>query len=270
MEETRAEQRPERLTEPGASEPREFDASNYGASLRALGEAGRPELREPVESTRVGAEDLVGRPRNEVEPHRYIAPGEEIQRRLEEHRSTAAADEFREWVPQINPKYSEFPSYRPEAIPWTNNCGDCSRRFADAYQGLDVHAAYGDGKAGPGEVGEMWEWAGVRPVDRARVRPGESHEEFTAAAWDKLGRSLEGQPVGTVAIVGVDWHDPRRPDGRAGGHWFNAVRTSDGVKWVDAQSGEWSDWPPGYRTQIWQMEAVVRRHGEAWKAADLG
>ncbi|RBY86108.1 toxin glutamine deamidase domain-containing protein [Blastococcus sp. TF02A-26] len=234
-----------------------------GGRADARLDAGQPTggLSDPAPqdgSREPGPADPTGVPRPVVEPGRYLDPGDEVAARLRE--AHERANDVRQWLGGINPNWTAIPAQDPAAGPWRYNCGDCSRRFADAYQGLDVSPAWGDTRLG--ETAEMWQWAGAEPASTLSDDDGSDPAEFTRRAWDALERSLADLPPGTVAIVGVDWSD-------GGGHWFDAVRTEAGTWWVDAQTGEASPWPPGYGDPIRVLEAVARRPGGRWEGVDV-
>lgn len=166
------------------------------------------------------------------------------------------------WIGAVNPNYST----QEEA--WTRNCGPCARSVADAYQAVGVRPAPGDGKVPPGEYSEMWSAVGVQPStaitnSERQVDPA----VFSSSAYASLSVQLEKEGPGAVAIIGVDWDDPRLPQGAAGGHWLNAYVDEHGVaQWADGQLGIAGGWPPGYAAPIWNIEAVVRpAGGQPWK-----
>ena len=242
------------------------------AGLTAPGAAGRvAERTGPAGGVGPGTKGTVGMARPRVEPERWLDPGQEIREALVRARSSAGSSAgpaaVDGWVPLINPHAADPSLSGAGAVPWTNNCGDCSRRFAEAWLGDAVEPAWGDGNDPPGEYQEMWDWAGARPDSSLIAEDGADHAAFTVEAWSTLGRVLADQPVGTVAVVGADWYDPDL--GPDGGHWFNALVTEDGLRWVDAQSGETSGWPPGYTTQVWRVEAIARPPGGEWTGVDL-
>ena len=196
---------------------------------------------------------------------RYIAPTREQQE--------AFADAVQQHGP-TNPDDS-----------WTNNCGPCSRSFADTYQGGNPIAAYGDKVKGEGS--EMYDILGAQPEpgltnpppkEETHIDPGakeDGHvdpEEFTSAAYDTLGERLRQEPPGTVAIVGVDWDVPEVSRNKSGGHWFNAyVDDSGNLRWADEQFGITADWPPRYDDDIWNLDAMIRNSQDSeWRGLDLG
>ncbi|QNG36332.1 hypothetical protein F1C76_06790 [Geodermatophilaceae bacterium NBWT11] len=208
-----------------------------------------------------------GVPRSVVEPGRYLSPGDDVAAALARVVPTDPLADLAVWVPAVNPVLRALDPRSAQAQPWANNCGECSRAVADIAQGIDVRPALGDGALRPGESQEMWSWTGSQPTQTLTAAPDADHVQFTADAWTALETDLVGRPVGTVAVVGVDWHDADL--GPDGGHWFNAVVIEDGVQWVDGQTGETSGWPPGYQRQVWQIEAAVREPGGTWTGAAL-
>ena len=200
---------------------------------------------------------------------RYIAPTREQQEAfadaVQQHGPTNPDD----WIEHGNPNFATGED------PWTNNCGPCSRSFADTYQGGTPIAAHGDSIGG--ESAEMYDILGAspepgvtnpRPKEDGHVDP----EEFTSAAYDTLGERLRQEPPGTVAIVGVDWDVPKVPRDETGGHWFNAyVDDSGNLRWADEQFGITADWPPRYDDDIWNLDAMIRNSQESeWRGLDLG
>ncbi|GHE11329.1 toxin glutamine deamidase domain-containing protein [Klenkia taihuensis] len=246
------------------------------------GPDGAPLAQElPTTSTWQPGQDETGVPRQVVEAGRYTEPPAGTAERLRDAVRASGGD-LAAWLAQVNPQFHDLPPTSPEAGDWTNNCGDVSRRVADAVQGLGATPARGDTHRGEGA--EMWAWAGVRPgpgdglvAPTPVAEPGtdgpppvDDTTAFTRDAWDAVARALEGRPVGTVAVVGVDWHATGLPRGPLGGHWFNAVVGPDGLLWVDGQDGSIGRWPPSYRDTIWNIEAIARPPGGAWEAVGLG
>ena len=193
---------------------------------------------------------------------RYIAPTAVQQATFAQAVSDLGDHGIGGWIGTTNPNYSTG------IEAWTNNCGPCSRAVADAYQGVSVSAAFGDGGQPPGEYVEMWAALGIKPTTRLS-NPGRLIEpaKFSAKVYTSLEEQLRQEGPGAVAIVGIDWDDPRVPQGQAGGHWFNAYVDDKGVvRWADGQIGRDDDWPPGYAAPIWNVEAVVRPSGgRPWK-----
>lgn len=193
---------------------------------------------------------------------RYIAATAAQQSTFAQAVSYFGAHGIGGWISSTNPNY-----LTGDAV-WTNNCGPCSRAVADAYQGVGTAAAFGDSEQPPGEYGEMWAAVGVQP-STGISNPGRLTDPatFSANAYASLEAQLLQEGPGAVAIVGVDWDDPRVPQGQAGGHWFNAYVDDQGtVRWADGQSGQEGGWPPGYSVPIWYVEAVVRPSGgQPWK-----
>lgn len=197
---------------------------------------------------------------------RYLRPTAAQQSSMSDAVSFFGARDIAGWVGAVNPNYDT-------AHPaWTNNCGPCARSVADAYQGVAVAPALGDGGVPPGELAEMWDATGVRP-SAALTNHGRQSDpaSFTSAAYASLSAKLAEEGPGAVAIIGVDWDDPRAPQGSAGGHWFNAYVDDQGVvQWADGQVGVAGGWPPGYATPVWNVEAVVRTEGGLpWKEVVL-
>ncbi|WP_404290734.1 toxin glutamine deamidase domain-containing protein [Glutamicibacter arilaitensis] len=197
---------------------------------------------------------------------RYIAPTEAQQSACTKAIAESGVLGIDGWISAVNPNYSGGNEM------WTNNCGPCSRAVADAYQGVATLGAFGDSEIPPGEYGEMWAAVGVQPTTRL-ANSGRVNDPtlFSAGAYAALYTQLMKEGPGAVAIIGVDWDDPRVPQGMAGGHWFNAyVNEKGAVEWADGQIGEVGGWPPGYPVPIWTMEAVVRPSaGQPWKAVQL-
>ena len=210
---------------------------------------------------------------------RYIAPTREQQEAfadaVQQHGPTNPDD----WIEHGNPNFATGDD------PWTNNCGPCSRSFADTYQGGNPIAAYGDKVKGEGS--EMYDILGAQPEpgltnpppkEETHIDPGakeDGHvdpEEFTSAAYDTLGERLRQEPPGTVAIVGVDWDVPEVSRNKSGGHWFNAyVDDSGNLRWADEQFGITADWPPRYDDDIWNLDAMIRNSQDSeWRGLDLG
>ena len=217
--------------------------------------------------------DQPGAPRAGLEPHRYVDPGLAVREVMTRAVAgwtpssvTDAIDNALRWLPHVNPLHSRFPM--TDRMPWSNNCGDCSRAVADLVQGRDARAAFGDNGAraidsyrwfgtGPGELREMWRWAGVTPGFRT-VDPTSSTQ-----ANALIGKALAAQPEGTVAIVLVNWADEQGAADR--GHWFNAAVTERGVEWVDGQSAEHTAWPPPYTKPYCGFSVITRAQGsDTW------
>jgi hypothetical protein len=227
------------------------------------------------------AQDRVGVLRTQVEPHRHVDPGlttrEAMARAVGGWTPTSVTDAIENavrWLPFVNPMHGAFPS--TSRMPWSNNCGDCSRAVADLAQGRDARAAFGDNGArvldswtywgtDPGELDEMWRWAGTVPGWHGRPESS-STAAFTADAHTRIGEALTARPQGTVAIVLVNWADEH---GRTtGGHWFTAAVTEHGVEWIDGQSAENHAWPPRYPKSYNGFSVLTRAQDSvAW--ADL-
>ena len=240
---------------------------NLGHHSDDLGDAGR----NIDTHTRTGAPDgdTSFNPPAWAAEDRYIAPTREQQEAfadaVQQHGPTNPDD----WIEHGNPNYATGKD------EWTNNCGPCSRSFADTYQGGTPIAAHGDSIGG--ESAEMYDILGAspepgvtnpRPKEDGHVDP----EKFTNAAYDTLGERLRQEPPGTVAIVGVDWDIPKVSRDETGGHWFNAyVDDSGNLRWADEQEGITTDWPPRYDDNIWNLDAMIRNSQESeWRGLDLG
>lgn len=191
---------------------------------------------------------------------RYIQPGEQVSDRFQKLVGIFGPDNPAGWIDAGNPHYSSGLEC------WTNNCGPCSRSFADTFQGKSTSPAVGDTRVPPGEYDEMWDALGVRPTS-SMTNKHALPAAFRESAFQALEASLQREGPGAVAIVGVDWDIPGVPRGDAGGHWFNAYVGQDGtVKWADEQIGQTAGWPPAYKTDIWRIEAVVRSDANCdWK-----
>ena len=114
----------------------------------------------------------------------------------------------------------------------------------------------------PGELHEMWRWAGTVPGWHGR--PGSATPaRFTADVHTRIGEALSAEPEGTVAIVLVNWADER---GRTvGGHWFTAAVTEHGVQWIDGQTAEHRAWPPPYAAaSTGSASSPARRTPTTW------
>ncbi len=232
----------------------------------------------PTTPTWQPGQDETGVPRSTVEADRYTPPGpEDVAGLAAAHRAAQGrlVERIADWLGAVNPHYGDAPG-RDGAQPARFNCGDSSRRLADAVQGVAVSPAHLDLRLGEGS--EMWTWTGVRPEPLTAPDPGtdasgaplpEDTSAFTEQAWAAVAEQLAGQPVGSVAVVGVDWSVAGEERGEGGGHWFNAVVGPDGLLWVDAQSASVGPWPPGYGDPIWNVEAAVRPPGGAWRGLDL-
>ncbi len=213
--------------------------------------------------TVTAASSSIGVSRSDVEPNRYIAADLQEDSSVRRLVEVFGADNPEGWIRAVDPKFATGRE------PWTNNCGDCSRVFADTFQGGAPRAAVGDGKVPPGEYREMWQWAGTQPTSKI-TNSSANPTFFTTDAYGRMERALRGQPPGTVAIVGVDWDLPGLSRGTAGGHWFNLfVDESGNIKWADAQVGQTAGWPPAYANNIWQIEAISRQPGMPWKEVSL-
>jgi Papain fold toxin 1, glutamine deamidase len=198
---------------------------------------------------------VAGVDRAAVEPGRYLVHPEDTQT-LQSQVSLVGRENAVDWIGDINPRYqSGLPQFQ-------NNCGDCSRAFAITSQTDNAVAAAGDSRLG--ELPEMWEWTDSRPTNTIGETDPAKLPDFQRVAWGHIAQQLQDQPAGTVAVVGVDWADVRIGDRvfAQGGHWFNAHVTNDGLKFADAQTGKYTDWPPQFGRQIRQIESVYRNPGQ--------
>lgn len=183
---------------------------------------------------------------------RYIRPTPTDARLLDEALA-GNLDDIGSWLERVNPRYAD-------GADWQNNCGPCSRAFADTFQGVEPRVAPGD--LNRGESWEMHDWAGVTPTTVHAPDPAKL-TEFTQDSWAKVAANAQGLPDGSTLIIGVDWEGGQ-------GHWFNAVVQNGQVKWVDAQIAETLPWPPTYGTNITGIDVVYRPTGaDPWKELDL-
>ena len=220
------------------------------------------------------APDVVGAVRAGVEPHRYVDPGLATREAMDRAVTgwtptsvTEAIDSAHRWLPFVNPLHLAFPV--TPGMPYANNCGDCSRAVADLVQGRDARTAYGDNGArvldswtrwgaDPGELQEMWRWAGTVPGWHGRPASATS-VRFTADANARIAEALSARPEGTVAIVLVNWSGEHGQT--LGGHWFTAAVTERGVEWIDGQTAEHHAWPPLYARPYNGFSVLVRAQG---------
>ncbi len=205
----------------------------------------------------VSGGEEVGR---ETGSSRYVHPGAQAEARFSQLVALFSPDNPEGWIGAGH-------SHRQSELDmWTNNCGSCARSFADTFQGKSAIPALGDSKLPPGEYHEMWEAIGTQPTSKL-TNSADDSRAFSMSAYQKLEQCLQHEPPGTVAIIGVDWDVADIPRGYGGGHWFNAYVDHDGtVMWADQQIGRTAGWPPGYKTDIWQLEAVVRPSANSeWK-----
>ncbi|GAA2119972.1 hypothetical protein GCM10009824_21250 [Kocuria atrinae] len=191
---------------------------------------------------------------------RYVPPTPEIESTYQQLVEEFGPDNPERWIAAGNPHYATGLKM------WTNNCGPCSRSFADTFHGKSARPALGDSEIPPGEYQEMWDAVGVQPTSKMTNR-GLDSAGFTTNAYAALEANLRREGPGAVAIIGVDWDISGVSRKDSGGHWFNAYVDREGnVRWADEQSGETTGWPPGYETAIWQIEAVVRPSADSnWK-----
>ncbi len=245
---SRSVQQASRLLHLASLEGRDFVARN--AAGRAPGSAAGPGT-----SPDATLHDPAGR---------YVHPGTQEEALFQQLVHEFGATNPSGWIGAGNPHYGSGMEM------WTNNCGPCSRSFADTFHGKSAAPALGDSRIPPGEGHEMWDALGARPASRLTNTDADPRE-FSASAYRSLENSLRRQGPGAVAIIGVDWDVPGLPRGHGGGHWFNAYVDHDGtVRWADEQVGQTSGWPPGYTTEIWRVEAVVRTSAHSdWKELTL-
>ena len=191
---------------------------------------------------------------------RYVHPGSMVEARFQQLVGIFGATNPSGWIDAGNPLYSSGLDM------WTNNCGSCSRSFADTFHGKSAKPAMGDAHIPPGEYQEMWDAVDVTPTSRMTNVHAEP-AAFRESAFQAVEASLGREGPGAVAIIGVNWDIPGLPRGKAGGHWFNAYVDQDGtVRWADQQIGKIDGWSPVYKNEIWQLEAVVRPSADAhWK-----
>jgi len=240
---------------------------NLGHHSDDLGDAGR----NIDTHTRTGAPDgdTSFDPPAWAAEDRYIAPTREQQEAfadaVQQHGPTNPDD----WIEHGNPN---FATGKDE---WTNNCGPCSRSFADTYQGGTPIAAHGDSYLGEGN--EMYDILKSQPEPGVTNPPPkqEKHidpKEFTDSAYNTVQKKLSQEPKGTAAIVGVDWDIPGTSREISGGHWFNAYVEENGkIRWADEQMGAIGDWPPKYGYNIWNVDVMIRHSIDSkWKGLDLG
>jgi hypothetical protein len=189
-----------------------------------------------------------------------VHPGVQQEARFSQLVGLFGADNPEGWIGAGNPHYGSGLDM------WTNNCGPCSRSFADTFHGKSTSPALGDSKVPPGEYQEMWDAVATQPTSKL-TNSAEDSRSFSRNAYQAIEQSLQREGPGAVAIIGVDWDVPGLPRGHGGGHWFNAYVDHDGtVKWADEQIGQTAGWPPGYKTDVWQVEAVVRPSADSeWK-----
>ncbi len=193
---------------------------------------------------------------------RYVRPDESDVAAFAERVATVGAHNPSEWIGLGNrPRYDA-------GEEWQNNCGPCSRSFADAYQGVGAEPALGTAF---GEGAEMWAALGVAPPAGLRNDGSSTPADFTDRAYARLADALRSAPAGTAVIVGVDWYYEEVVGDVPTGHWFNAFVDDHGqLLWADEQTGELGPWPPDFPVPIWNMDAVMRENGGAqWTAVTL-
>ncbi|MDH3682600.1 MAG: toxin glutamine deamidase domain-containing protein [Acidimicrobiia bacterium] len=110
-----------------------------------------------------------------------------------------------------------------------NNCVDCARAAEANWRGQDAVAApLADTHRTGVSVDRIEEWAGGRLVP---------------ATIEEIADELTDLGPGSSAIVASGW-------GSGGAHAYNAVNDGGVVKWVDAQLGRTSTWPPPYADEV--------------------
>ena len=219
------------------------------------------------------APDVAGALRSRVEPQRYVDPGLSTREAMARAAAgwtptsvTDAVDNAHRWLPLVNPLHGTVPG-----MSYATNCGECSRAVADVVQGRDARTAHGDNGArvldswtrwgtDPGELDEMWRWAGTEPAWHGRSGVT-TPARFTADANARIGQALSTRPEGTVAIVLVNWADEH--GATAAGHWFTAAVTEHGVEWIDGQTAEHHAWPPAYPRPYNGFSVLTRADGSA-------
>lgn len=132
---------------------------------------------------------------------------------------SAALDEIRTWLGDINPGFTGDPF-----DPRSSNCGQCAAAVHARLSGQGAHVAGTGSLTTP----EMEAWTGKRQVQRTP---------------DEIASLLRARGPGSHAVVGVD-----RSDGP--GHWFNAYFDGTDVFAIDGQTGTISPWPPDYGSVI--------------------
>ncbi len=182
---------------------------------------------------------------------RYLRPSETTTNLLQDAVNAGGATNVESYIGKMNPLH-DF------GAPWQNNCGPCSRSFADTFQQVETRVAPGDWNLG--ELAEMRNITGTNPPLMAFDPAIHANPtEFTTKAYEALQTQAANLPDGTAMIVGVDWEG-------GGGHWFNGFVRGGKLHWADAQIGEVSGWPPGYANPIEGIDAIVRFTGNSpWK-----
>lgn len=138
------------------------------------------------------------------------------------------------WVSRVNPGWQTTDGRRA-------NCWDCTRAVALSIEGRPMVArAMPLGGTG---IAEMEAWTGVKQV---------------STTPEQVQKQLLGLAVGSYAVVGID-----RANNSAG-HWFVAYRAAEGVKYLDGQTGAYSDWPPTSMNATYWDVAVRERRDDTW------
>ena len=126
------------------------------------------------------------------------------------------------WVADLNGDGMQTPGRH-------NNCIDCARAAEANWRGDDAVAAP---LADPGAPGlppdRLEDWTGGR---------------FVPATIDEIHGRLTELGPGSSAIVTSAWDT-------GSAHAYNAVNDGGTIKWVDAQRGTASTWPPPYAEHV--------------------
>jgi len=126
------------------------------------------------------------------------------------------------WVEQINGEGVDSPGRN-------NNCIDCARAVEANWRGDDAVAAPLADPRSPGlSADHLQDWTGGR---------------FQRASVDEIQGRLTELGPGSSAIVTSAWDT-------GGAHAYNALNDGGTVKWVDAQLGTSSPWPPPYADNV--------------------
>ncbi len=117
----------------------------------------------------------------------------------------------------------------PDAPGRNNNCIDCARATEANWRGQDAMAASLRDPDLPGvPVDRLEDWSGGRMVP---------------ATLDEVAEQLTELGPGSSAMIASAWDT-------GGAHAFNAVNDGGIIKWVDAQSGQTTLWPPPYADAV--------------------
>lgn len=115
------------------------------------------------------------------------------------------------------------------------NCIDTTRAAEANWRGQDAVAApLGRPEHGGTTAQRLEEWSG------GRLAPTTSNG---------IEQRLQGLGPGSSAMIVTTWDT-------SGAHAFNAVNDGGVVKWVDAQAGSTSRWPPPYASHFDQLHAI--------------